>query len=89
VPAVFVNQYGTRLSTVGIYKIIERIGKNAGLPYKLGPECLRHTFAIQMLNKGAELKFVCKNLGVKYSKSNFYKVSFKNTATTNRKAMGD
>lgn len=62
-PALFVNQYGTRLSTVGIYRVTSKLGKKTGLPRKLGPHCLRHTFATYLLARGAELEFIGHELG--------------------------
>ncbi|WP_027365557.1 tyrosine-type recombinase/integrase [Desulfotruncus alcoholivorax] len=62
-PALFVNQYGKRLSTVGIYKVTSKLGKKTGLPRKLGPHCLRHTFATNLLARGAELEFIGSELG--------------------------
>lgn len=62
--ALFLNKYGTRLSTVSIYKVTNKLGKKAGLP-KLGPHCLRHTFATNLLARGAELEFIGTELGHK------------------------
>jgi len=62
-PALFLNKYGQRISTMGIYQITRKLGKKARLPKSLSPHCCRHTFATTMLSKGAELEFIGEALG--------------------------
>lgn len=56
---------GKRLGTRRMQDIIERIGKQAGLKTKLHPHRIRHTFATELLSKGAELSFIGDELGHK------------------------
>jgi site-specific recombinase XerD len=62
-PALFVTTTGTRLGTRRIQKIIQDIGEKAGLDKRLHPHRLRHTFATELLAKGAELSFIGDELG--------------------------
>jgi site-specific recombinase XerD len=52
-----------RLSIPGIQAILYKIGVKAGLKRKLHPHQLRHTFATELLTKGAELSFISDELG--------------------------
>ncbi|GEL78673.1 tyrosine-type recombinase/integrase [Tenuibacillus multivorans] len=63
-PALFVTlKKGNRLSIRGIQETIYKIGKKAGLSTKLYPHRFRHTFATELLSKGAELSFIGDELG--------------------------
>ncbi len=62
-PALFVTTTGTRLGTRRIQKIIQDIGEKAGFDKRLHPHRLRHTFATELLAKGAELSFIGDELG--------------------------
>lgn len=64
-PALFVTMKGEpkRLSRDYMRKIIGRLGKKAGLRGSLYPHRLRHTFATDLLAKGAELSFIADELG--------------------------
>jgi site-specific recombinase XerD len=53
----------TRLSVRGIQAVISKIGEGAGLSSRLYPHRLRHTFATELLSKGAELSFISDELG--------------------------
>lgn len=53
----------TRLSIRGIQRTMQRIGENAALSTRLHPHRLRHTFATELLAKGAELSFISDELG--------------------------
>jgi site-specific recombinase XerD len=61
--ALFLNQHGDRLCRQSIYNIVSRLGKKAGLVCKLGPHRLRHTFATNLLARGADLGFIAGELG--------------------------
>jgi len=63
VSAVFVNSEGTRLSKRGMQYIINVIGEDGGLSTHLHAHKLRHTFATELLAKGAELSFIGDELG--------------------------
>jgi site-specific recombinase XerD len=64
-PALFVSNRGkpNRLSTKWMRTILSRIGKKAGLSGSLYPHRFRHTFATDLLGKGAELSFISDELG--------------------------
>jgi site-specific recombinase XerD len=63
-PALFISSTtGKRLSIRGIQKIIKEIGKKAEPSVNLHPHRLRHTFATELLAKGAELSFIGEELG--------------------------
>lgn len=51
------------LSKVGLEKIIGDIGERAGLKNRLTPHVLRHTFATNLVKRGAKLEDVQKLLG--------------------------
>jgi integrase/recombinase XerD len=61
--ALFLNKFGRRLTRSGIYNLIKKIGAEAGLEKNFSPHSCRHTFATNMLARGADLKFVMVELG--------------------------
>ncbi|WP_163537230.1 site-specific tyrosine recombinase/integron integrase [Gracilibacillus sp. YIM 98692] len=60
---LFMNKFGQSLQKSGIYKITTELGKKAGLKQSLYPHCCRHTFATNMLSKGADLEFIADEMG--------------------------
>ncbi len=60
---LFMNKFGQRLTKSGIYFITTKLGKMAGLTQSLHPHCCRHTFATNMLARGAEIEFIADELG--------------------------
>lgn len=62
--ALFVGHLtGRRLGTRIIQKIVKKIGEDSELNTDLHPHRLRHTFATELLSKGAELSFIADELG--------------------------
>lgn len=61
--ALFVNYNGERLTRQGIWKLIKQYAKGAGLEKKLTPQILRNSFAIHMIQNGADLKSLQELLG--------------------------
>ncbi|WP_339147170.1 MULTISPECIES: site-specific tyrosine recombinase/integron integrase [unclassified Sutcliffiella] len=61
--SLFISWKGKRLSVRTIQDIIRKIGEDAGLSSSLNPHRLRHTFATELLAKGAELSFIGDELG--------------------------
>ncbi len=60
---LFVNFRGGGLTRQGLYKIIQRHAKAAGLEGKMSPHTLRHTFATHLLSGGCDLRSVQEMLG--------------------------
>jgi integrase/recombinase XerD len=60
---LFVNFRGGALSRQGLYKVIRRRAKEAGLDGKMSPHTLRHTFATHLLSGGCDLRSVQEMLG--------------------------
>lgn len=61
--ALFVTSTGKRLSIRGIQKIVRSLGESAGLSSVLHPHRFRHTFATELLAKGADIAFISGELG--------------------------
>jgi integrase/recombinase XerD len=62
-PRVFVNLRGGALSRQGLYKIVQRHARTAGLERKMSPHTLRHTFATHLLAGGCDLRSLQEMLG--------------------------
>ena len=62
-PRVFVNLRGGGLSRQGLYKIVQRHARSAGLDAKMSPHTLRHTFATHLLAGGCDLRSLQEMLG--------------------------
>ncbi|MBQ8681937.1 MAG: tyrosine recombinase [Bacilli bacterium] len=60
---LFLNKNGNRLSDRYIRKIIDDIVIKCEMDYHISPHTLRHTFATDMLNNGADLMTVKELLG--------------------------
>lgn len=60
---LFMTKYGKALQPSRIYKITTKLGKLAGLGKSLHPHCCRHTFATNMLARGAKLEFIADEMG--------------------------
>jgi integrase/recombinase XerD len=62
-PHVFVNLRGAPLTRQGLYKIVKRHARAAGLEHRMSPHTLRHTFATHLLAGGCDLRSVQEMLG--------------------------
>ena len=60
---LFVNFRGGPLSRQGLYKIVQRQARAAGLDGRLSPHTLRHSFATHLLAGGCDLRAVQEMLG--------------------------
>ena len=61
--ALFVNYAGERLTRQGLWKIIRHYAEKAGIEAKITPQILRHSFAIHMVQNGADIKSLQELLG--------------------------
>lgn len=61
-PALFLNHHGERLTRQGFWLIIKGYARTAGIP-SITPHTLRHSFALDMLERGMELRSVQALLG--------------------------
>lgn len=62
-PALFLNYYGQRITRQGLWKILKEYGKKAELSHKLTPNIIRNSFAVHMIQNGADLKSLQELLG--------------------------
>lgn len=63
VSALFVNQRGTKLTRMGVWKILHNYAVKIGLGEKVHPHIFRHSFATHLLEGGADLRAVQEMLG--------------------------
>ena len=61
-PALFLNHHGQRLTRQGFWLIIKGYARAAGIA-DITPHTLRHSFALDMLGRGMELRSVQELLG--------------------------
>jgi integrase/recombinase XerD len=62
-PHLFVNHRGAGLTRQGLYKIVQRHARTAGLDGKMSPHTLRHSFATHLLAGGCDLRALQEMLG--------------------------
>src|SRR5439155_25556865 len=60
---LIVNFRGRALTRQGLYKIVLKHAKTAGLADRMSPHTLRHTFATHLLAGGCDLRSVQEMLG--------------------------
>lgn len=61
--ALFINLNGHRLTRQGFWKIIKTYAQQARIVKEITPHTLRHSFALHLLENGAELKDIQAMLG--------------------------
>ena len=63
-PALFLNSRGRRLTRQGVFDVVRRTARRAGLdPGRVSPHVLRHSAATHMVEGGADLRTVQELLG--------------------------
>ncbi|MBN2571108.1 MAG: site-specific tyrosine recombinase XerD [Ignavibacteriales bacterium] len=60
---VYLNNRGSKLSRMGLWKILNQHTKNAGVKKDVHPHTFRHSFATHLLEGGADLRAVQEMLG--------------------------
>ena len=60
---LLINNNGGDLTSRGVEDIVNKVVNDAALKHHISPHVLRHTFATDMLNNGADLKSVQELLG--------------------------
>ncbi len=60
---LYLNSRGTKLSRMGIWKIVKQNSEYAGMKKEVHPHTFRHSFATHLLEGGADLRAVQEMLG--------------------------
>jgi integrase/recombinase XerD len=61
--ALFLNYYGERITRQALWKIMKGYAEQAGIHKKITPQILRNSFAVHMIQNGADLKTLQELLG--------------------------
>ena len=60
---LFISSYGKPITRQGFYKILKKRAKKVGINKTISPHTIRHSFATELLENGADLKSVGDMLG--------------------------
>lgn len=60
---VFLNKNGEKISRQMIFKILKNLANKAGITKEISPHTLRHSFASNLLNNGADQRVIQELLG--------------------------
>lgn len=60
---LFLNNRGTRLSRMGVWKLVDRYVRESGIEKPIHPHTFRHSFATHLIEGGADLRSVQEMLG--------------------------
>lgn len=63
---LFVNNRGGRITVRGVYDMVVKRARAAGLLERVSPHTLRHSFATELLDRGADIRAVQEMLGHKH-----------------------
>ena len=61
--SLFVNYVGESMTRQGLWKILKEYGEKAGFDIKLTPQVIRNSFAVHMLQNGADIKSIQELMG--------------------------
>ena len=61
--ALFLNYYGERITRQALWKILKAYSEKAGINKKITPQIIRNSFAVHMIQNGADLKSLQELMG--------------------------
>ena len=61
--SLFLNYVGEPMTRQGLWKILKEYGEEAGFKIKLTPQVIRNSFAVHMLQNGADIKSIQELMG--------------------------